>query len=98
MSGPGLTLGFRLSAPDMGATGGIQPTADRSTISPPDFLHIDANGEITLVLNKSEMGQGVYTAMPMLIAEELECDWTRVRVVPAAVRSIYNNPMIGMQM
>jgi isoquinoline 1-oxidoreductase beta subunit len=99
LSGPGLTLGFRLSAPDMmGESGGVQSSAHHDRISPSDFLHIDNNGDITIILSKSEMGQGVYTAMAMFIAEELECDWARIRIEPAPVNSVYNNPMTGMQM
>ena len=52
---------------------------------PNAFLRIGADETITMIVNKSEMGQGVYTSIPMLIAEELECDWSRVRVEPAPV-------------
>jgi isoquinoline 1-oxidoreductase beta subunit len=62
------------------------------------FVRIDLDESVTIVVNKSEMGQGVYTALPMLVAEELECDWTRVRVEPAPVDPIYNRANIGFQM
>ena len=70
--------------------------AQTYTLNP--FIRIDANGTVTMVVNKSEMGQGVYTSLPMLLAEELECDWTKVRVEPASVASVYNNPITGLQM
>ncbi len=67
------------------------------TYYPAAFLRIGADETITTVVNKSEMGQGVYTSLPMLIAEELECDWSKVRVEPAPVAAIYNNPLVGIQ-
>ena len=43
------------------------------------------------------MGQGVYTALPMLVAEELDADWSKVRVEPAPVDPVYNHTAFGMQ-
>jgi len=53
--------------------------------NPNAWLSIARSGETTIWLTKAEMGQGVYTALPMLVAEELEADWSRVRVVQAVV-------------
>lgn len=61
------------------------------------FIRIDADGWITIVVNHSEMGQGVYTSLPMLVAEELECDWTKIRVEAAPVDPVYNHTRFGMQ-
>jgi isoquinoline 1-oxidoreductase beta subunit len=52
--------------------------------SPNVWLSIAADGETTIWLVKAEMGQGVYTALPMLIAEELDADWSRIHVAQAA--------------
>jgi isoquinoline 1-oxidoreductase subunit beta len=65
---------------------------------PAAFLRVGTDETITTMVNKSEMGQGVYTSLPMLIAEELECDWSKVRVEPAPVEPVYNNPVTGIQM
>jgi isoquinoline 1-oxidoreductase beta subunit len=62
------------------------------------FIEIGADDVVTILVNKSEMGQGVYTSLPMLVAEELECDWTKVRVEPAPVDSVYNHTVFGLQM
>jgi isoquinoline 1-oxidoreductase subunit beta len=62
------------------------------------FIRIGRDERITLTVNKSEMGQGVYTALPMLLAEELECDWSQVRVEAAPVEAVYNHTAFGMQM
>ncbi len=50
---------------------------------PGAFLRIGADGVVTIVVARSELGQGAHTAMPMLVAEELEADWALVRVEPA---------------
>jgi isoquinoline 1-oxidoreductase beta subunit len=48
------------------------------------WLVIDPDDSITIRVSKSEMGQGIYTALPMLVAEELRCDWAKVRVEHAS--------------
>ena len=50
---------------------------------PNGWIRIDAEGSVTLTLGKSEMGQGVRTALPMILADELGADWSRVKVVQA---------------
>jgi len=52
---------------------------------------------VLIVVDRSEMGQGVTTALPMLLAEELDADWTKVRIESAPVAKEYINPMFGMQ-
>ena len=51
--------------------------------SPLVFVAIGEDGIVSIVCHRSEMGQGVRTGMPMIVADELEADWTRVRVVQA---------------
>jgi isoquinoline 1-oxidoreductase beta subunit len=50
---------------------------------PNTWIRIDADGLVTLTIGKSEMGQGVRTSLAMLLAEELEADWTRIKLVQA---------------
>jgi len=66
--------------------------------APNAFIRIGTDDLITVVINKSEMGQGPYTSLPMLAAEELEADWSKVRYESAPVDAAYNHPMFGIQM
>jgi isoquinoline 1-oxidoreductase beta subunit len=61
------------------------------------WLRIGADDSITMIVDRSEMGQGVYTALPMLLAEELEVDLSRVRIVSAPVGDPYVNVLNGGQ-
>jgi isoquinoline 1-oxidoreductase subunit beta len=64
---------------------------------PNAFLRVGSDGSVTMINNKSEMGQGVYTSLPMILAEELDCDWQMVRVEAAPVAPIYNHTEFGSQ-
>ena len=66
--------------------------------SPNAFVRIGTDDRITVVVNHSEMGQGVYTALPMILADELDADWTKVGYESAPVDPAYNHPVFGMQM
>ena len=61
------------------------------------FVSIAADGTVTVTVNKSEMGQGVYTSLPMLVAEELECALGAIRVEPAPVDPVYNHTIFPFQ-
>ncbi len=55
------------------------------------WLKIAPDGTVTVAVPRSEMGQGIYTALPMLVAEELDADWSKVTVEQAPVDPIYAN-------
>ncbi len=61
------------------------------------WLKIGRDNSITVIVDRSEMGQGVYTALPMLLAEELGIDLNAIRIVPAPVGDAYVNPGNGGQ-
>jgi len=93
--GGGLILGFSLPLrePFYAAA-----TPSASPFTPNAFIRIGADNVVTIIINKSEMGQGVYTSLPMLVAEELECDWSKVRVESAPVAPEYNHTAFGIQL
>ena len=62
------------------------------------FVRIGTDESVTVISNHSEMGQGIYTSLPMLLNEELEADWSKIRVEAAPVDKVYNHPVFGMQM
>jgi isoquinoline 1-oxidoreductase beta subunit len=74
-SGGGLLLGFALPALLGDAT-----AAGPGPFAPNAFIRIGNDGAVTLIMSQVEMGQGTYTSIPMLIAEELEVDLSQVRL------------------
>ena len=89
--GSGLVL--TLALPSRKTFGQTSPPG--SSFAPSAFLRLDSKGMVTIFVNKSEMGQGVYTSLPMLIAEELEVDWARIKVEAAPVNPAYNHTQWG---
>src|SRR5947207_4254098 len=65
--------------------------------APNAWLRIGADESVLVIVDRSEMGQGVTTALPMLLAEELEADWSKIRIEFAPADKAYTNPMFGMQ-
>ncbi|HMM65422.1 MAG TPA: xanthine dehydrogenase family protein molybdopterin-binding subunit [Dokdonella sp.] len=74
---------------------GGQPAAP--PMDPNAFVHIGSDDAVTIVLKHSEMGQGVWTSIPMVVADELDCDWARVRVENAPNAQVYANNAFGIQ-
>ncbi|HEX7702604.1 MAG TPA: molybdopterin cofactor-binding domain-containing protein, partial [Kofleriaceae bacterium] len=62
------------------------------------FLRIAPDNSVTVILAHVEMGQGIWTGLPMLIAEELDCDWTKIKAEHAPAAPIYGHPAMGLQM
>src|SRR5438067_11338232 len=65
---------------------------------PKAFVRIGPDGRGPVIVVHCEMGQWVYTSLPMLLAEELDADWTKVGYESAPVDPKYNHPAFGMQM
>lgn len=94
VAGGGLLIGFHLPL----ASRSGEAEAAVNEFVPNAWIRIDADDTVTLRVASSEMGQGVYTAIPMLLAEELDCDWARINVEMAPADKAYTNPIIGMQL
>jgi len=89
-SAGGLLLGFVL--PVAGRAAAPAPAA------PNAFLYIASDDTVTVMVDRLEFGQGVHTALPMLVAEELDADWSRVRAELAPAGDAYKDPLFGIQM
>jgi isoquinoline 1-oxidoreductase subunit beta len=106
-AGGGLLLGFSLPAASQGdapkgksVIGGDGDEAPQSGVFEPDaFVQIDSTGKVTLIIPKVEMGQGVYTSIPMLIAEELEVPLDTVVIAHAPPNEkLFTDPLLGGQL
>jgi isoquinoline 1-oxidoreductase subunit beta len=75
-----------------------EPARRRLPFAPNAFLRVGSDDTVTVLLAHSEMGQGVWTTLPMLIAEELDADWSRIRVEHAPAAPVYAHTAFGMQM
>ena len=62
------------------------------------FLRIGTDDSVTVMIAHSEMGQGIWTGLAMMIAEELECDWSKVRSEHAPAAAVYAHTAFGVQM
>jgi isoquinoline 1-oxidoreductase subunit beta len=89
--------GFMLSL-HLPAAGSEARAAEGDRFGPNAFIRIDSDGQIILTMPYVEMGQGTYTSIPMLIAEELEVDLKQVRLEHAPPNNkLYMNPLLGEQ-
>ena len=94
--GGGLLIGFT-TGPSIGTADAAQNVAS-PPFTPNAFVRIGADGQIVLTMPYVEMGQGIYTSIPMLIAEELEVSLSQVRVEHAPPdEKLYANPLLGVQ-
>lgn len=91
VSGGGLILATYIPFNNLFAKTGDDP----KIFSPSVYLKIDSNGVVTVIVHRSEMGQGVKTALPMLIAEELEVDWENIVIEQADADTKYGSQSTG---
>ena len=80
-AGAALVIGFHLSPSAFAASAGDQEKKPANPFTA--WVRITPDNQVTLILGKSEMGQGIMTALPMILAEELYLDWKQVRIEQA---------------
>jgi isoquinoline 1-oxidoreductase beta subunit len=95
--GGGLVIGFHLPERWAQAAMAAGVGGQAAAYAPNAFLRIAKDGSITVLAKHSEMGQGIYTSLAMVLAEELEADWRKVRVEAAPAHPDYNHTAWGMQ-
>lgn len=83
--------------PPVAARQGAQAPAPK--VYPPNaFVHIRPDGRIVIQVNRLEFGQGVHTSLPMILADELDADWSKVIAELAPAADVYKDPVFGIQM
>jgi isoquinoline 1-oxidoreductase subunit beta len=91
--------GFALGAfPLLAAAPDAAAAALKPTQQPSAFVQIDADGTVTVAINRLDFGQGVQTALPLVLAEELDADWSRVRSRHGSNDPAYADPLFGMHL
>lgn len=82
----GLVIGFYLPH---------RSAASKESFSPNAYLRITPDNKVTIVVARSEMGQGVRTALPMILAEELEADWKQIEIEQAGASTLFGDQTTG---
>jgi isoquinoline 1-oxidoreductase beta subunit len=94
----GLFVGCAI-VPDRGPMArALPPSASAAGAMPNAWVKVGTDNAVTIICGRAEMGQGTFTSMPMLVAEELEVDITKVRVEMAVAGEAYTNEMLGGQL
>ncbi len=91
----GLLIGFYL--PECVEALAAAPAAPEAAVALNAWIHVGTDDLVTILIDKSEMGQSILTGLAMLAAEELECDWKKVRTEFAPADKVYVNPQFGVQ-
>jgi isoquinoline 1-oxidoreductase subunit beta len=96
-AGASLVIGVYLGGCDVlrNSVGAAAPEGDSSPFEPNIYLKIDAQGLVTITAFRSEMGQGIRTAIAMIVADELGADWENIRIEQADADPAYGNQATG---
>jgi len=95
----GLVVGFVLPGMNrFAAFQGLQAGGAGGRFAPNAFVRVGSDDGVTILLAHSEMGQGIWTSLPMLVAEELDADWSKIKVQHAKAAPVYAHTTVGLQM
>ena len=94
MAGGGMVAAWHMPL----VAAGNEAAAAENAYQPNAFVRISPNNDITIITAVAEIGQGTLTALPMLVAEELDAEWQRVKWELAASTREYNNPKTFTQL
>jgi isoquinoline 1-oxidoreductase beta subunit len=99
LMGSGLIVGCStMAGSSTSAARALPPSASAPGVMPNAWVKVGSDNTVSIICARSEMGQGVFTAMPMLVAEELEVSLDSIRIEMAPAREPYINTMIGGQL
>jgi len=85
-----LAFGFYISSADK-----LLAQDSSAVFSPNIWLKIDKNGIVSITMHRSEMGQKVWTSLPMIVAEELDADWSKIKVVQGDLNEEFGSQVTG---
>ena len=90
----GLLVALYLDLPALAQEGALPA----KVYAPDAFVHVKSDGKILITVNRLEFGQGVQTSLPMVLADEMDADWSQVVPELAPAADVYKDPVFGIQM
>jgi isoquinoline 1-oxidoreductase beta subunit len=97
LAGAGLAIAVSITPYGTRLLSAEEAAKEGPDFSPNVWLTITPDNIVHVIVNKSEMGQGVFTSMPMIVADELGADWKKVRIIEALAADKYKDPVWGRQ-
>lgn len=97
-AGVGLVVGFNVT-PGAGTANAAETVRlnTNNILEPNAWIRIHPDSSVSVMVNHSEMGQGITTALSMIVADELGADWSKVKAEIAPAAKVYKNPAFGIQ-
>jgi isoquinoline 1-oxidoreductase subunit beta len=97
MTGTGLAIAVAATSTGFKLLSAAEVATEGTSFSPSVWLEVLPDNSVIVTVNKSEMGQGIYTSLPMIVADELDADWRNVRMEPAPAGDAFRDPVWGTQ-
>ena len=97
LAGASLAVSIQLPCSRVETATSAPPANVKDLFSPNAWIKIHSDDSVSVVINHSEMGQGIATALAMIVAEELSADWCKVKFEMAPVADVYKHPAFGIQ-